>query len=200
MKKLTTMTCLLASSLLLLNCGGKTEEEKETKNGLEALQQLASKAEEMQKKEPVDPVDFRKLKELLPGKADGLPQKESSGEKNGAMGFSISKAEARYEDENGSSIDIDIMDTGGVGGLAIMGLAAWSVAEVDKETSSGYEKTTTIDGHKGYEKYENEGKYGEVSIFVGERYIVNVKGNNVTMEQLKKALKDIDLAALKSLK
>jgi hypothetical protein len=191
---------VLIATLALWSCGNKTEEEKASENGLEALQQFADKAKEMKDKKAVDPVDFRKLKELLPAEAAGLAQKEAGGEKNGAMGFTISQANARYEEESGSSIDIDLLDTGGIGGIAMMGLAAWSVAEIDKETADGYEKTTKINGYKGYEKYSTSGKYGEISVFVAERYVVNVKGNNVTMDQLKEALNDIDLAKLDKLK
>lgn len=197
--KTVLSTSVLIATVILWGCGSKTEEKKEPENGIEALQQFADKAKEMQDKKAVDPVDFRKLKELLPSKAAGIAQKEAGGEKNGAMGFTISKADARYEEESGSSIDIDILDTGGIGGMAMMGLAAWSIAEIDKETADGYEKTTKIDGYKGYEKYNTNGKYGEISVFVAERFIVNVKGNNITIDQLKDALGDIDLDKLKGL-
>lgn len=80
--------------LLLWSCGSKEEEQEkeEPKNAMEAIQQMADKAKEMQEKGPVDPVDFRSLKELLPSEAAGLERTEATGEKNGAMGFSISQA------------------------------------------------------------------------------------------------------------
>ncbi|TDB64092.1 hypothetical protein [Arundinibacter roseus] len=187
---------LLATSILLWNCGGKEEEQKEEpKNAFEAMQQMAEKAEEMQKKGPVDPVDFRSLKELLPENAGGMTRTEATGEKNGAMGFSISQAQGQYSNEE-SSIEIELMDTGGIGGMGMMGLAAWTIAEVDKETATGYEKTTRIDGNKAFEKYDNERKNGELNIIVADRFVVNVKGRNVTMDQLKDTLGDIDLDKL----
>ncbi|GAB2780021.1 hypothetical protein GCM10027275_24440 [Rhabdobacter roseus] len=203
MKKQLVIPCLVASSLLFWNCGGKSqaeEEKEEPKNAFEAIQKMAEKAEDMQKNGPVEPVDFRKLKEFLPTEAGGLPRTEASGEKNGAMGFSLSQAEGKYSDANGeSTIDIDLLDTGGIGGMAMMGMAAWALAEVDKETARGYEKTTKIDGHKAFEKYNTEDKSGELNVLVGDRFIVNVKGYNVTMDQLKGSLSDIDLKKLKGL-
>ncbi len=162
---------------------------------MEAIQQMADKAKEMQEKGPVDPVDFRKLKEMLPSSAGGMERTEATGEKNGTMGFSLSQAEGKYEKDD-ANMEVNIVDTGGVGGMAMMGMAAWAMAEVDKETATGYEKTTTIDGHKAYEKYDNEGKDGELNVLVGNRFIVTVKGRNVSMDQMKDTLDDIDLSKL----
>ena len=195
MKKTILFVSVLAVSLW--SCGGSEEkkEVEEPKNAMEAIQQMADKAKEMQEKGPVDPVDFRKLKEMLPSRAGGLERTEATGEKNGAMGFSISQAEAKYE-RGETNMEVNIVDTGGVGGMAMMGMAAWAMAEVDKETATGYEKTTTIDGHKAYEKYDNEGKDGELNVIVGDRFIVTVKGRNVSMDQMKDTLDDVDLSKL----
>lgn len=198
MKKSFLVGGLLA--VALWSCGGKEAEQaqEEPKNAMEAMQQMADKAKEMQEKGPVDPVDFRSLKELLPADAAGLARTEATGEKNGAMGFSVSQAQGRYEKED-ASIEVEIMDTGGVGGMAMMGMAAWAMADVDKETATGYEKTTRIDGMKAFEKYDNEAKDGEINVIVGDRFIVNVKGRNVTMDQIKDTLGDLDLAKLAKL-
>ena len=196
-------TILLGSLLVvaLWSCGGKEEEQarEEPKNAMEAIQQMADKAKEMQEKGPVDPVDFRSLKELMPATAAGMTRTEATGEKNGAMGFSVSQAQAKYEKDD-SRVEVEIMDTGGVGGMAMMGMAAWAMADVDKETATGYEKTTRIDGMKAYEKYDNDSKDGEVNVLVGDRFVVNVKGRNVTMDQIKDTLGDLDLAKLATLK
>lgn len=78
----------------------------------------------------------------------------------------------------------------------MMGMAAWSMAEVDKETKSGYEKTTRINGMKAYEKYDNDGKDGEINVIVADRFVVNVKGRNVTMDQIRNTLDDLNLDRL----
>jgi hypothetical protein len=200
MNKLLVTGCLLTLALTLTNCGGKEEEQtEEPKNTMDAIQQMAQKAEEMQNREPVDPVDFRELKELLPSDAAGLERIEATGEKTGAMGFTISQAEAKYQKED-ANIEVQILDTGGVGGMAMMGLAAWTMAEVDKETASGYEKTTLLNDHKAFEKYDNNQQDGELNLIVGDRYIVNVKGRNVSMDQLKGTLNELDLDKLAAMK
>lgn len=194
---------LLASSLFLGGCGNKENEKEEEKakesSPADALQAFADKAKAMGDREAVDPIDFRKLKDLLPDKAGGLDRTEATGEKSGAMGFTVSTAEAKYKGGE-KSINIEIVDTGGIAGVSTMALAAWSMAEIDKETTTGYEKTTTIDGHKAFEKYNTESKSGELNVLVADRYVVNVQGDNVSIDQLKDVLGEINLAKLSGLK
>jgi hypothetical protein len=200
MKKPPFYTYALAL-LLCWSCGSTEEAREEPNNSFEAIQQMTEKAGQMQNQEPVDPVDFRVLKELLPTKAGGLSLKDAMGEKSGAMGFVISQAEGRYENGDGSSsVEVEIIDTGGIGGMALMGMAAWTMVEVDKETKTGYERTTRFGKYKGFEKYEKDGQYGELNLIVADRYILNVKGSNIGIDDLKSTLKDMDLDRLAALK
>ncbi|MGH9196956.1 MAG: hypothetical protein ACRD1T_14600, partial [Acidimicrobiia bacterium] len=144
----------------------------------------------------VEPVDFRELKALLPESLPGMKRTNATGEKTAAMGFKVSKAEGRYTNDQGGSIDITISDTGTLSGFTAMAAYGWALAEMDRETESGYEKTTKIGGYKGYEKYDNESKNGEVNVLVGQRFVVEVDGNGVGMDVLKGALSKIDLAKL----
>jgi hypothetical protein len=200
MKMLKNLALLLVLATLLWNCAGKSEEEKakeEPKNALEALEKIGQEAEKMSKEGPKETVDAKLLKELLPADADGLTRKEASSEKTAAMGFGISKAEARYANDN-ESINVEILDVAGAG-VALMGMAAWSLASVEKETETGYEKTTEYEGHKAYEKYNTKSQDGEISVLVANRYIVNVSGNNTSMDKIKATLDDIDLDKLADL-
>jgi len=202
MKKISFLALLVSLSVVLWNCAGKSEEEKakeEPKNGLEALQKIADEAEKMSKEGPKETVDPKLLKELLPADADGLKRKEASSEKTAAMGFGVSTAKADYSDDNGQQIDVEIVDVAGTG-VALMGMAAWSMASVDKETEHGYEKTTEYDGHKAFEKYNTDSKDGEISVLVANRYIVNVRGNGVGIDKIKSVLGDINLDKLADLK
>ena len=201
---LATLLTSLALTALLTACGSKEKEEKENGSvsmmgAASAMREMANQTEEMQKNGPVETIDFRSLKELLPADADGLPRKEASGEKNGAMGFAISTAEGKYaNDDQSETIELTIIDGGG--SPMMMGMAAWSMIEVDKESDGGYEKTTKIGDNKAYEKYDNDGKSGEINVLVNKRFVVTAKGRGVSMDKLKDALNDIDLDKLASLK
>jgi len=147
-----------------------------------------------------EPVDFRALKDLLPEEAGGIKRTSSEGEKAGAMGFVVSNAEGRYESEAGARITIKITDMGAMAGVGALGAYAWAMAEVDKETESGYERTVSIKGNRGYEKYDRQNQSGEVSLMVAGRFIVEVDGYGVPIEALKDALDKVDLGKLEGMK
>ncbi len=198
MKTVKLLISLLAMTMLLSNCGEKkAEEEEKAKTVSDMVENITKEAEKISNETPKEVVDAKLLKELLPADADGLPRKEASSEKTGAMGFNISTAEGRYRNED-SSIEVNIIDAAGTGGL--MGMAAWSIVEMDKENEDGYEKTTKYKDHKAFEKYNNKNKDGEMAVIVANRFVVTVKGNNVAMDKIKSTLDDIDLGKLEDLK
>lgn len=146
-------------------------------------------------------VDFRDLKELLPKELPGGLKGTRKGQKNGAFGMMVSEAEGTYEPENGgSAISMKITDISGTGGIGAMAHTAWASAEVDNESDDGYEKTTSVNGFKALEKYSTKNKDGEIHVLVDSRFVVEVRGSDVKIEQLKGALATIDLKKLAELK
>lgn len=202
MKNTFIASLAFVAAIGFISCRGNKEEEtkEEPQNATEALQQLASKAKDAAGQKTVDPVDFRELKALLPESTASLKRTEATGEKTGAMGFTVSVAKGQYNGDADESLSLEIVDTGGIAGMATMAMAAWTMADIDKETATGYEKTTKIDGHKAFEKYNNESKSGEINVLVADRYIVNVHGNNISVDKMKEALTDVDFDKLGDLK
>ena len=147
---------------------------------------------------PVEPVDFRDLKAMLPETIGSMKRAAAEGEKSGAMGVVVSHAEGRYESD-GANVEIKITDPGNLSGFAAMA-AVWMNVEMDRETDSGYEKTGATGGRRFHEKYDKSAKSGEYTMIVGQRYMVEVRGSGVDMATLKKAMESIDLAKLESMK
>lgn len=148
----------------------------------------------------VETVDFHVLKDMLPGDLSGMKRTEATGEKNAAMGINIATAEGRYSNNGGSSMNVKITDIGSMTGLAGMAMYAWATTEIDKETDTGYEKTSTFNGYKSHEKYDKSGKSGELTVIVGGRFVVEVRGDGVDMNAIKDAMNKIDLKKLDSMK
>ena len=203
------MNFRVAVSLMLLAACAKSAEQKQAEAALRGLAEAGKKMGEAAGAAlgtaaagPVakEPVDFRDLKALMPEDLSGMRRTSSDGEKAGAMGFIVSNAQARYEAEDGGRITVKITDMGAVAGVAAMAGYAWAMAEIDRETESGYERTVTIGGHRGYEKYNREGKSGEVSLLVANRFVVEIDGDGITMEALKAAVDKVDLGKLESMK
>jgi hypothetical protein len=150
-------------------------------------------------------VDFRKLKELMPAELDGLKRTENNGEKNALGAFSMSQAKAQYkkskdqDDEKEPSIGVELIDYGGVEmakGLAM----AWTMAEIDKESDNGYEKTVKVKGNPGMETWEKEGKRGRVQILVGSRFILTLETQNIASEKVIKIAESLPLDKIAALK
>lgn len=222
MKRLTRIIVVcfvLAAFVVAFGCG-KSVEQKQAEQAAKNLAEAGKKMEEAVKQggegvgeamkkmgeamtsgKKVEPVDFRLLKSLLPESLPGMKRTSATGEKNAAMGINVSKAEAEYQAEGEKGrIDLNITDMGSMSGLAAMAAFGWAMTEIDRETDSGYEKTSTYGGFKAFEKYNKSNQDGEIQVLVGNRFSVEVKGYEVTMDQVKAALGKIDLAKLDGMK
>jgi len=146
----------------------------------------------------VEPVDFRALKAMLPESLPEMPRSNASGEKNEMMGISISTAEADYQDAASGRIHVKISDLGTLTSLA--GMAAAMEPRMDKETDTGYEKTTLINGRQTHEIYDTRSQQGEMKILLDGRFEVSVNGNGVKMDAIKMTLSRIDLGRLEAMK
>ena len=110
----------------------------------------------------------------------------------------ISTAKGEYRDEDGQRIEVTIADAGGIS-MAIMGMAAWSMAEIDRESDSEIERTTTYKGHKAFEKYNKDSRRGEKALIVKDRFVVTVNGRDIDMKDLDRALDRIDIDDLEDM-
>jgi hypothetical protein len=165
------------------------------KNATEAMKKMAGGGGTA-----YQPVDFRELKALLPDELAGCKRTSATGERAGAMGFNIAQAEGKYESAAGGHLRVKLLDIGSSVGPLAMATMGWGLVEIDRETETGYEKTTKIGGRKGYEKYDKGNKSGEVKVLVGTRFLVEIAGNELAMDDMKGALGKIDLAKLEGLK
>lgn len=217
--KRRVQSLLAASALLLLAAGCGSDDAasgtasarepraaEKAASGLNAMKGLGdamSKMKEQAKRQQTfktEPVDFRTLRALLPETvAGGLERTSVEGQKGGAMGMAVSSAEAAYEGSDGRRLTIKITDLGSVSGFAMMGLG-WAMIEVDKETSSGYERTTEYKGHRAYENYDRDRQRGGMQALVADRFVVEVEGRAVEMEAVAAAMDAVDVSALEGMK
>lgn len=145
-------------------------------------------------------IDFRDLKALLPPDLTGMKRTNAGGEKETAMGVTISYAEATYEGPDDAIVNVKITDNGGLGAIMAMADLGWVTTEIDRETDYGYAKTSTIGGYKAYEEYNRDNKTGGIQVLVDERFVVDIEGSGVAMDSIKECASKIDLAKLASLK
>lgn len=207
---------MVVFSLILSSCSGGSDKQTEdvpkekltTKDGetkdaptnmKEAMKDMEKAIKKIENSERVEPVNFRELKKLLPEEFANLKRKSISGESSGAMGMKVSMAEATYVmEKNDSRIDVDIVDTGGIGfGGVGMAMAAWAMMDIDKEDDNGYERSIMLDGNKAFEQYKYNSKFGEIAVLVEGRFVVTFSASGLEMKELKSIVKTFDFKALK---
>jgi hypothetical protein len=171
-----------------------------TANPADAMNALSAAMGAANGGKKVETIDASVLKGMLPSDLDGMKRTEASGEKSSAMGINVSTADGRYSDNAGKSMTVKITDIGSMTGLAGMATFAWASTTIDRETETGYEKTSTFNGYKSHEKYDNASKSGELSTLVGGRFAAEVSGSGVSMDEIKNAMSKIDLKKLEGMK
>ena len=145
----------------------------------------------------VEPVSFRELQALFPT-LDGWEKGKPTGEKMSAP-FRYSNAEVAYS-KGDARIELKLADSG-FNQLFFAPFAFLMQAGYEKETQDGYEKSTTIAGQPGYEKWNSEEKSGELTTMVGKRFLMSVEGRHLDdIKALRDVVSQIDLAKLAALK
>jgi Yip1 domain len=144
-----------------------------------------------------DPVDFHILQGLLPSSLAGMQRGTPKGEANAALGMKTSSAEVDFAGNGNARVSVSIKDASAISGLA--GLAEMVQSQTSEQGGS-YEKSETLSGQNVHEKWDASSRHGELSLIVAKRFGVDVTGNNVDMDVLKRALAQVDLGKLDSMK
>ena len=145
----------------------------------------------------IEPLSTDTLKGFLPNTLAGMERSLSDARQMGLVGINVASARADYDATSDTgSLTIRIMDLGNISGPMRLGMTGWTINQFDRKTDTGYEKTTTFKDHKSLEKYDNQDQHGELHVFAGDRFVVEITGDNVTMETIKQAMGQIDLKKL----
>ena len=150
----------------------------------------------------VEPVDYRALRDVLPRRIRGLEKGRYNGERTSTLGIRVSTVEQEYESDDGDEwVKIQVVDLGSLRNVAAFGLD-WLKLEVDRESSDGFERTTTIDGHPALEKCQTSGRTEqcEVHLFVAERFVVDLESKGFSIDRLHDVIDDMDLEDLEEMK
>jgi len=146
---------------------------------------------------PVEPVAFQTLQSHLP-KVAGWEMSEPEGRRM-TMPVPFSQVETDYR-KGDARIEVTIVDTG----FAQMLVAPWSMmlaTGYSQETSSGYEKATTVAGNPAIEKWDSREKRGELNILVGKRFMVTLDGHDVAdIKEVQAFASAMDLNGIAALK
>lgn len=210
---ISMQTAYQVAPILILTCAlfasGCLDES--TKQSLSELsqnaQQMQQGAEELGRSlqdmqnnnaEPVEPVDFRALRDLLPERIGSMERSEHEGARQQMGSFTIVNAKAQYDGANRERIELEITDVGAAPGLSMLGLGMLGMA-IDRESSTGFERTGTYNGHRMHEEYNTNQERGKRTVLVDQRFVVSVSGRRVPFSTIETAAEAVDLGALQQL-
>ena len=146
---------------------------------------------------PIEPVAFQTLQSHLP-KVSGWEMDEPEGERMN-MPVPFSQVETTYK-KGEARINAKIVDTG----FAQLLVAPWSMmlaSGYSRESSSGYEKATTLSGNPAIEKWNKSSKNGELDVLVGKRFMVTLEGHDIDdMKQLQDFASNFNFGAIAAAK
>ena len=67
-------------------------------------------------------------------------------------------------------------------------------------STEGYSKSVNLDGHDGFETFENEGKHGTLWLMVAKRYVLQIETQGQEAKDLQDWLKRVDVKKLAEVK
>jgi hypothetical protein len=146
---------------------------------------------------PVDPVDFKELQAMLP-EVTGWEKSQPEAERMTAP-VSFAYASTRYK-KGDFEITEKITDSG-FNQLLIAPLSMMLAAGYAKESSHGFEKSTTAAGYPAFEKWDKSDKSGNLTVFINQRFVVELEGTGMAdNKELQAFLTRTDLKKLAALK
>lgn len=138
------------------------------------------------------------LRGFLPEELDGMKRSDFNAQRSGAMGMQISTAYANYSDGKDRNVKIELADTGNMRGM--MAMASAVAHSTEQQSDNGYERTYSDHDRLVHEAWNSQTKTGEYGVIVASRFSVKASGSGASMDDLKRAVNDMDLDKLAALK
>lgn len=147
----------------------------------------------------VEALKPEQLKSFVPDELGGLPRTGYNVERNTVMGLQLASGKGSYRDGAGEkSLELEITDMGGMSGMAMF--AGWALVQSESESDQGYERVYEEDGMRAHEKWETASRSGSYDLIVADRFLVKLQGSGVEMDDIKSAVRSLDLSDLAKLK
>lgn len=150
--------------------------------------------------EAIEPVDHPKLLPFLPEKVAGFVADKAQGSASSAMGFQLTHVSRVYhKGKEGADETVTVKITDGAGNHFFAAAHA-AVAEFSTDNSEGYEKGIKLDGYPAIERYTNESRDGLLTVFIADRYLVEIDIDGLDSREMQVWWKKLDAKKLAALK
>ena len=146
-----------------------------------------------------DAVDYQKLMPILPEPPPDWTADKPEGSTEDVGGFRITNVHRDYRKGEGDNVPttaISILDSAANPDYVEATTAAWKFTTTSTE---GYSKSVNLDGHDGFETFENEGKHGTLWLMVAKRYFVQIETQGQDPAALQEWAKRVDIKKLNTI-
>jgi hypothetical protein len=160
---------------------GKDGEEVtiNTNEMVNAANEMKNRNEELQK---LTPLSMDELKALLPEEIMGSKRENVEATRMAGL---ASFSKANYKMNDSTKIELSFFDCAGTAGAGYYNMAFFGLMNFEQDNETEYTKTTEFKGDKAIEHCQKDRNDCEFTFFGGDRFLVQLKGDNVGIEQLK---------------
>jgi hypothetical protein len=193
-----TSSALVATLATVLACGGDKKDAEPNSlsqftSGLSQMEKAVKGMSESADRKPVTPVSYKVLLDYLPESLDDMKAAEPKGETGSYGEWQYSQAETNYRSEDGNkSAKVGLFDYAHIP-MFYAPLQMMLNMNMNKESTEGYERSTKIGDFPAFEKWQKNGEQNEVTILVGDRFVVSTTTRGLGEGSAKKIAESIDL-------
>ena len=144
------------------------------------------------------PITNDELKAIFPEILAGMKRNSFSVGEAQMMG--VNSGQASYSDGEGKSVEVSVMDGAGETGAAMVSMYVMTLSmETEKETETGYTKTTKFKGNRATvtENKDDDRVNSEITTLVSDRYIVTLDASGMSLRELESVFDELNLKSLK---
>jgi len=147
-----------------------------------------------------EPIPFEKLVPFLPDKVGDFVADRADGSTTAAMGFRVTTVSRTYhQGEKGSDKTVRVRITDGTGNQFFAAAHA-AAPEFGHQSTDGYEKGFKLDGYPALEKYDNHEQDGSLTVFVSNRFLIEIETSGLDSKTLQEWWKKLDIEKLEAMK
>jgi ElaB/YqjD/DUF883 family membrane-anchored ribosome-binding protein len=130
----------------------------------------------LQNEEGVEAVEPSRLRDMLPGRIEGLDRYDTNSDRSGRWGVRVSHVKGQYANDDGDHLSVVIADLGTLRGLLSNSQDLLDAA-TSKRGDDGYSRTTRINGYPARISRDREGRVDEFDgiLVVGDRFVVVIE-------------------------
>jgi hypothetical protein len=193
-----------ASVITLVACSGDKpgQDANQTLSALtRAANEMAQQAQKMATgtgtgdARPVPPVSYQTLIDYLPRQLGGMKPSEPEGETTTAGQWRYSQASVRFNGGQGQSAEVGIFDYAHISMLYLPFQMALKM-KVSQESTRGYRRSAEMDGFPALEEWDQNDRRSEMTVLVGDRFVVSAKMRGGDEGSARKIADKIDLKGL----